>query len=133
MSMAYSSVYAIVNAVNGLVTEADGSLTIRASIINIKEKNYTRNLTGIAFAKVTDANGNETYYYASHVSAGVSANMREIAKTALNDLQSKPAEKNGRVYCYASIMQRNKFSRYTTVLQDALRKDLPKEQRKPKF
>lgn len=132
-AMSYSSVYTIVDAVNGLITEDNGSLTIRASIVNIKEKNYTRSLMGIAFAKVIDENGNETYYYASHASVGVSANMRDVAKNALNDLQSKPIDKNGRVYCYASILYENRFSRFATVFQDSLRKYLPEEQRKPKF
>ncbi len=130
---AEGSVYTIVTAVNGLVTEADGSLTFRASLINIKEANYTRSITGIAFAKVTAADGTETYYYATHASAGVSSDIRTLAKTALNDVNSKPVMQNGRVYCYAAIMVQNRFSRYPSVFQDSLRKYLPENQRTPKY
>lgn len=128
-----STVYTIVNAVNGLVTEEDGSLTFRAALINLKENNYARSMTGIAFAKVTAADGTVTYYYASHVSAGVSGNMRSIAAVALQDINENPVENNGHVYCYAAIMTQNGFSRYPTALQDCLRKYLPEDERKPKY
>ncbi len=127
------TVYTIVNAVNGIVIEADGSITFRAALINLKESNYTRSISGIAFAKVTADDGTETYYYASHVSAGISGNIRKIVSNALKDVNTMPVEENGRVYCYAAIMQKNRFSRYPTVLQDYLRKYLPENQRKPKY
>ena len=117
--------YVIVEAKDGIVTEADGSLTIRASLINIKASNYTRSFTGIAFAKVTDAEGNETYYWATHASAGVSNTMRNVAEVALNDVNSVPTEKNGCVYCYVSIMKNKTYSRYNYLFQEALRKYVP--------
>ena len=128
-----SSVYAMIPAVKGLTTEADGSITIRASLVNIKEKNYTLDIAGIAYAKVTAEDGTETYYYATHVSAGVSNNMRAAAKYALNDLNAKAITENGRVYCYASIMKKNRFSRYSSALQYSLRQYLPVSERDPKW
>ena len=127
-----SSVYVMIPAVNGLVTETDGSLTIRASLINIKESNYTLDIAGIAYAKVTAADGTETYYYATHVSAGVSNNMRAAARYALEDVNTKAIADGGRVYCYASITKKNSFSRYSTPLQYSLRKYLPASERNPK-
>ncbi len=128
-----SEVYLMVPAVKGLVTEADGSLTIRASLINIKEKNYTLDIAGIAYAKVTAADGTETYYYASHVSAGVATNMRAAARVALEDVNTKAIVEGGRSYCYASIMKENRFSRYSAPLQYSLRKYLPVNERNPKW
>jgi hypothetical protein len=128
-----SSVYVMVPAVNGLITEADGSLTIRASLVEIKEKNYTMDIVGIAYAKVVAEDGTETYYYASHVSAGVSNNLRAAAKYALNDLNTKAVTENGRVYCYPSINSKNKFSRYSTALQYSLRQYLPESERNIKW
>ena len=115
----------MVEAKDGLVTDDDGNLTIRASLINIKSKNYTRNFTGVAYAKVTDENGNETYYWATHMCSGVTNTMRTVAENAINDTNSAPVAKNGRVYCYVSIMKNNTYSRYSSVFQESLRKYLP--------
>ena len=119
------SKYVMVEAKNGIVTEEDGSLTIRASLIKIKEQNYTKRFTGIAYAKVVDDEGNETYYWATHASAGISTTMREVAEYAINDTNSAPLVKNDRTYCYVSIMKDKTYSRYASVLQNALRKYLP--------
>ena len=119
------SKYKMVEAKNGIVTEDDGSLTIRASLIGIKEKNYTKSFTGIAYAKVTDGNGNETYYWATHISAGVSVTIREVAELAINDTNSAPIVKNGRVYCYVSILKDKTYSRFSSAFQQSLRKYLP--------
>lgn len=127
-----STVYVMIPAVNGLVTEEDGSLTIRASLVNIKEKNYTLDISGIAYAKVTAEDGTETYYYASHVSAGVSNNIRAAAKYALSDVNAKAVTEGNRVYCYASIMRKNQFSRYDSAVQYSMRKYLVASDRKPK-
>lgn len=129
-----SAVYAMVNAANGVVYAEDGSLTIRASIINIKEQNYTLDLAGIAYAKVTAADGTETYYYASHVSAGVFTNMRAVAKNAIiEDLNTKAIADGARVYCYTAIMKKDRFCRYDARFQDSLRKYLAEADRAPKW
>ena len=128
-----SRVYAMVAADKGMTTAEDGTITIRASLININEKNHTRSMTGIGYIKVVAPDGTETYYYANHISAGVSQNMRAAAKYALTDLDTKPFESAGRVYCYPSIMRENRFSRYSPVLQDSLRKYLAAVERKPNY
>ena len=116
--------YVMVEAKNGLITNADGSIVFRASITNIKAANHTKSYTGIAYAKVTDADGTETYYWATHTSAAVSTTMRSVAEYAINDVNDVPIVKNGRNYCYVSIMKNNSYSRYASVLQDSLRQYL---------
>ena len=128
-----STVYTMVNAVNGVVYAEDGSFTIRASIINFKEQNYTLDLTGIAYAKVTAEDGTETYYYASHMSAGVTNNMRSAAKAALYDLNATAIDDGLHVYCYASIMKNNSFSRYSAPFQESLKKYMPEGERMPQW
>ena len=116
--------YKLVEAKDGLVTEEDGSLTIRASLIKIKTGNYAKSFTGSAYATVTDEAGNETYYWGTHVSSGISATMRDIAEFALNDTNTVPITKNDRVYCYVSILKNNTYSRYSSAFQKLLRKYL---------
>lgn len=128
-----SSVYAMVDAVNGLVTAEDGSVTFCASLINVKEANYTLDITGIAYAKVTASDGTVTYYYASHLSAGTTSNMRTAAKKALFDLNSTALDDGLNVYCYASIMKSNSFSRYSTPFQNSLKKYLAEADRVPQW
>jgi len=128
-----SSVYVDVVADKGKVVAEDGSVTYYASLINLKEENYDRAMTGIAYIKLVDAKGAVTYHYATHVSASVTQDMRTIAKAALYDLNTKPWENNGRIYCYATIMKEGMFfSRYTPAQQDSLRKYLPESERMPK-
>lgn len=128
-----SSVYVDIVADKGKVVAEDGSVTFYASLINIKEKNHNRAMTGIAYIKVVDGKGAVTYHYATHVSASVTQDMRTIAKAALYDLNTKPVENNGRVYCYATIMKEGMyFSRYTPAQQDSLRKYLVESERMPK-
>jgi len=128
-----SSVYVDIVADKGQVVAADGSVTYYASLINIKEENHNRAMTGIAYIKVVDEKGTVTYHYATHVSASVTQDMRTIAKAALYDLDTRPWENGGRVYCYATIMKEGMyFSRYTPAQQDSLRKYLPEGERMPK-
>ena len=129
-----SSVYAMVEAKDGLEVAQDGSyFTIRASIINIKEANYALDITGIAYAKVTAEDGTVTYYYASHLSAGVTNNMRAAVKTALYDLQPTALDNGLHVYCYTSIMKSNSFSRYSTPFQQSVKKYLAEADRAPQW
>ncbi|MBR2010834.1 MAG: hypothetical protein IKA06_03705 [Clostridia bacterium] len=128
-----SSVYVMIEAKNGLETAEDGSITIRASLINIKDANHTLDLTGIAYAKVTAADGTVTYHYASHLSAGVTNNMRNAAKTALYDVNDKAIDTGLHVYCYASIMKKDSFSRYHAPFQDSLKKYLAEDERVPQW
>ena len=127
-----SKVFALVMANDGVVTAEDGTLTIRAAIVNIKEANYARSFTGIAFAQVTAADGTVSYYYASHMTAGVSADMATIAYSALNEVNAQPIPfADGRVFAYTSIYVPNSFSRYTTRTQNELRKYLAEDLRIP--
>ena len=129
---AESSVYVDIVADKGKTIAENGDVTYYASLINIKEANYTRAFTGIAYTKVVNAEGVATYHYATHVSASVTQDMRSIAKAALTDLDTKPWNNNGRVYCYATIMKEGMFfSRYSPVQQDSLRKYLAESDRKP--
>ena len=130
---AESSVYVDIVADKGKTVDADGNVTYYASLINIKEANYTRAMTGMAYIKVVDAQGEVKYHYATHVSASVTQDMRTLAKASLFDLDTKPWDNNGRVYCYATIMKEGMyFSRYSPVQQDSLRKYLAESDRMPK-
>ena len=73
--------YAAVEAVQGITENADGSVTFRAALINIKEANATRNFVARAYICVDGA-----YVYATDASAERSIDY--VAKAALADVEA---------------------------------------------
>lgn len=74
------SKYVDITAINGLTVNADGSVTIRAALVNILKDNYTLTFTAISYAKVGD-----DYYYSNYDFAANSRSIAEVAEKALAD------------------------------------------------
>lgn len=74
------SKYVDITAKNGLTVNADGSVTIRAALVNILKDNYTLIFTAISYAKVGD-----DYYYSNYDFAANSRSIAEVAEKALAD------------------------------------------------
>lgn len=67
-------------AKDGITMNADGSMQIRAALVNIKVSNYEKSFSAIAYAKVGD-----TYYYGDFSIAENSRSIAEVATKALAD------------------------------------------------
>jgi len=76
--------YLEIEAKNGLIYNADGSVTIRAAITGIKEKNYDRAFAAIAFAKYT-VNGEVVYLYSYFDEQANARSIKQLAERALAD------------------------------------------------
>lgn len=67
-------------AVNGITENEDGSMEIRAALVNIKPENYGLSYSAISYAKVGD-----TYYYSDFNFADNSRTIAFVAELALAD------------------------------------------------
>ena len=91
-----------------------------------------KNFTGIAYAKVTAADGTVSYYFATHMNAAVAATLQQVAYNALNDVAQFPSMNDeGHVFCFNSVYVMNYMSRYTFRQQEEMRALLPKDLRVP--
>ncbi len=74
-------------AVNGITEEDDDSLTIRASMIDIKAKNYNKQFISILYAKYTDTENVVRYCYGDYVASNARS-VADVAQMALNDVST---------------------------------------------
>ena len=85
-----TSRYINVVAKDGIVKNADGSVTIHAALVDIDADNYQKDFVAISYIKYTNANDEVAYIYAGNVSlAENSRNIEEVALAALADVQTK--------------------------------------------
>lgn len=96
-----------IKAINGLVENLDGSITVRAAITNIKPENLDRSFTAIGYACYKKSN-TSVYFYSNHRQLDHSRSIRQIAKSALEDLSDTMTGK----YKYA--VGNGTYSRYTS-------------------
>lgn len=99
--------YLNIKAINGLVENLDGSITVRAAITNIKPENLDRSFTAIGYACYKKS-GTSVYFYSNHRQLDHSRSIRQIAKSALEDLSDTMTGK----YKYA--VGNGTYSRYTS-------------------
>jgi len=79
-------IYANVKAQNGIVETADGSTYIRAAIVNINPKNYTRIFAAVGYARITDHMGRVVgTYYTAYSYKDNCRSVSEVAAAAIND------------------------------------------------
>lgn len=83
-------IFASVLAKDGIVTNADGSVTYTAAVINFTEENMGSTLTARAYVKYTFASGAEFYVYAEDRTEGIS--IGEVAQKCLADVRDASAE-----------------------------------------
>ncbi len=133
--------YVTTKANKGLVYNEDNTYTLRISLVDIREKNYSREFVAIAYAGfesdgVEGLSSNDTIFYASATSGARS--ILDVAAAALADVTDTATEKDGVSYAtqianfyfvknddtyvktpiYEGIV---KFSRYNTVQLGVLR------------
>ena len=117
-----SKVFANVVANKGLSTnEKTGDVTFHASLVNIKEENWGRDMIGIAYVQVTAADGTVTYHYAA-VNPTASLSMTDVATIAYNDNNDAPAYVGAKSYAWRSIKDDNLFNRYSKTKQESFKK-----------
>jgi len=128
-----NEVYVDIVANNGLTENADGSVSFRASLINIKEANLGRVFVAIPYAKVVEvvdvvagdpapAEPTVTYYYGAVNSCRGGIDISTLADQTLDDVKTK----QGEVYKYPSVSGSG-YSPYNEYLQNAFKAYLLKE------
>lgn len=110
----------IVATSKGTTTAQDGSKTIRAALVNIKEANYDLTFAAVSYAKVT-VNGTDTYYYSAFSSTNNARSLRQTCISALQSAQPSVGITNGVYYSYPSIVSGiSGYSRYNNAQQRVL-------------
>ena len=82
----------------GVIVNDDGSVTLQAAIVNIKEENYSTSFSAVAYACV-----NGSYYYTAFDQSTSSATIKDVAKIALADANAS--------YTAAEIAVLNDFAK----------------------
>ncbi|MBQ3483452.1 MAG: hypothetical protein IJA78_04675 [Clostridia bacterium] len=101
---------------NGMIVDANGNVTVRAALVNIKTENYARGFAAISYAKVGD-----TYYYGTFESLYNARSIEQVATMALNDVYFVVGALNGKLYTYESVVEGiNGYSRYNAAQQEIL-------------
>ena len=101
---------------NGLFEAADGSVTIRAALTNIKAENYGRAFAAVAYAKVDG-----TYYYGEFDSVVNSRAATQVSLKALADVQESVGTVGGILYSHACVVEGYEgYSRYNAAQQAVL-------------
>ncbi|MBR6727862.1 MAG: hypothetical protein IKM08_06685, partial [Clostridia bacterium] len=109
----------------GTVVNADGSLTIRAALTNIKAENRDRVMAAIAYVSVVDENGNETRAYGAFNTSDNARSLAEIAEKSLNDVKELYGAYGAARYIYESVVHEGMYSRYTVDQQKAMMACIP--------
>ncbi|MBQ8342285.1 MAG: hypothetical protein IJY22_07935 [Clostridia bacterium] len=115
----------IVATEKGTVVNADGSLTIRAALTNIKAENRDRALAAIAYVCVENADGTKTYSYGAFNSSDNIRSLSGIATKSLDDVKDMYGAYGTARYIYESIVHEGKYSRYTPEQQKAMMACIP--------
>ena len=100
-------------AKDGLIQNADGSLTVRAAITNIKPQNLDRAFTAIGYA-CYEKDGTVVYFYTEHNAIDHTRSIRQLAQLALEDVSSSYST----VYKYA--VGDGTYSRYSRTQRNYL-------------
>lgn len=115
----------IVATEKGTVVNADGSLTIRAALTNIKAENRDRAFAAIAYVCVENADGTKTYSYGAFNSSDNIRSLSGIATKSLDDVKDMYGAYGTVRYIYESIVHEGKYSRYTPEQQKAMMACIP--------
>lgn len=114
--------YVNVVAKDGIVKNADGSVTINAALVDIDAENYDKDFVAMSYIKYTNANDEEVYLYATNVTLAENArNMEEVALAALADVKTKAegAYTNAVSEYYVYNVAARKYELYTGTAYSA--------------
>ena len=78
--------YVDIIAKDGFSEDESGNVTIRAALVNLKEKNFDRALSAVSYIKYVK-DGHDVYVFSNYSSDDNSRSMAYIAQAALNDLK----------------------------------------------
>ncbi len=101
-------------AVEGMTVNDDGSITICASMINVREYNYKRAFCAIVYAKYTARDGAPTVHYSAPDATVPFRSIAGVARLAYRDVKVK----QDAVYQYAT--GDGTFSPYTSAQREVL-------------
>lgn len=105
--------YLDIVAKDGLIKNADGSVTLRAVISEIKEHNYDRVFAAIAYAKVS-VDGQDVYLYSAFDEEDNARSLEQLAERALADVIAFQTS------AYRFAVGDGTYSRYTDEQRAAL-------------
>ena len=97
--------YENVVAKDGISTDAEGNVRIRAALINLKTENIGRAMSAVSYISYVK-DGVTVYIYSAYVESQNSRSMSYVAQAALNDVRD--AEEGLYIYAF-----NGKFSPYT--------------------
>lgn len=112
-------------AKNGMVYNADGSLTIRAVINEIKAENRDMVFAAVAYILIVDEEGNETRVYSAFSNKDNARSVSEVAQKSLNDVKDVYGAHGGVRYIYPSLVHEGMYCRYNAEQQRALMTCIP--------
>ncbi len=104
---AAGKVYLDIPAVAGITVEDDDSLTICASMIDIKKGNYNRTFAAAFYVEYTATDGSTVRYYADFSPENNARSVKDVAQVALNDVRAS------KVGDYLNRFE-GSYSRYST-------------------
>jgi hypothetical protein len=98
--------YVDIAAKNGIRDNKDGSKTISAALVNIKEKNYGRNFGAVSYIEYQFGNGYAVRTYAQFDSKENVRSIAEVARRALADVSDtqKTEIQDGNYYIYKHLI-----------------------------
>ena len=110
--------YMNIVAQDGIIYNADGTVTIRAAITNLLVKNYDRSFSAVCYAYVDG-----TYYYSAYNTASNARTLEDVSIEALEDLSTEKGEKNGKNYANeVTVNGITAYSPYTAAQRKMLEK-----------
>ncbi len=110
-----------IKASNGLVADADGGITIRAALTDLKTENLGRDFSAVAYVSYVK-DGKTVYAYAAYNETNNSRSMSGVAQAALDDL--KDSEQS--YYKFAVEVEGvTKYSPYNDEQRATLKKYIP--------
>lgn len=91
LSAAADKRFVDIPAVDGIVTDEDGNVTVHAALVDLLESNYNRNFAAIAYVSYQTDNGTVTLYGDFSATDNVRS-IREVAYNALADVKTAREE-----------------------------------------
>ena len=122
--------YVDITAKNGIRDNSDGSKTISAALVNIKEKNYGRSFAAVSYIEYQVSSGYAVRTYAQFDSTDNVRSIAQVARAALADVSEtqKTDVQDGVYYIYKYLITDptdefyGKYSLYTEAQRAVLRK-----------
>lgn len=125
--------YVNIVAKDGMLTDAEGNVTIRAALVDLNENNYAREFAAISYISYETAGGTVIIYSAFDADKNVRS-MREVAYKALEDVKTVEETEYGTVVNEWYAFENNEwvkktgtaYSCYSVAQLNVIKSYLPK-------